>query len=254
MKLLLIRLGVIAAALALWEGATRQAKNQFFPPPTDILSRMHKDWFSGPASDLFLTPAATDNILPGIGRLLLGWLLACALGVTIGLAAGRSDHLSDRLAPLIHFFRSVPPPTLVPIFLVLFKIGTPMQVATIVFGVIWPVLLNSIEGARSINALHLETARAFRLSAPTRVLRVILPAASPKVFAGLRLSLATALILMVISEYVGSTDGIGYHLMNAQSTTDVPGVWEAIVLLGILGLIFNAAFLALERRALSWHR
>jgi ABC-type nitrate/sulfonate/bicarbonate transport system permease component len=247
-------LWILPVAAVVWELVTRQAQNQFFPPPTDIVKRMHTDWFSGPAPHAFLTEAAIDNIFPSLGRLLLGWVLACVLGIAIGIAAGRSDRLADYLAPLIHFFRAIPPPTLVPIFIVLFKIGTQMQVATIVFGVIWPVLLNAMDGARSVDQVKLETARAFRLSRTTRTLQVILPASAPKIFAGLRLSLSTALILMVISELVGSTNGIGYLQMLAQSTTDVPGVWEGIVLLGLLGFALNAVFLLVERRVLAWHR
>ncbi|MFC5180691.1 ABC transporter permease [Actinomadura harenae] len=248
----LARLASLPAAFAAWEIAARRADDPFFPPPSEILARMHKDWFSGPASHLFLTGQATGNILPSLARLLTGWALACVLGVSVGLLAGRSPAVADHLAPLIHFFRAIPPPALVPVFLAAFKIGTEMQVATIVFGVVWPVLLNSVEGARDVDPVKLETARAFRLSRRARILRVLLPAAAPKIFAGLRLSLSTALILMVISELVGSVNGIGYLQMLAQSTTDVPGVWACIVLLGVLGLALNAAFLTCERRVLSW--
>lgn len=248
----LARLASLPVAFVLWEIATRVKDDPFFPPPSEILTRMHKDWFSGPASHLFLTGQATGNIFPSVARLLTGWALACVLGVAVGLLAGRSDRVADHLEPLIHFFRAIPPPALVPVFLVAFKIGTEMQVATIVFGVVWPVLLNSIEGARDVDPVKLETAKVFRLTRRARLFRVLLPAAAPKIFAGLRLSLSTALILMVISELVGSVNGIGYLQMLAQSTTDVPGVWACIVLLGLLGLVLNTAFLAVERRALSW--
>lgn len=247
------RLWILVVAALAWEAATRRADDPFFPPPSQIVSRMHQDWFSGPAGHLFLTEAAIDNMFPSLGRLAAGWALACLLGIALGVGAGRSRRLSEYLAPLIHFFRAIPPPTFVPIFIVIFDIGTPMQLATIVFGVVWPVLLNSMDGARHVEQVQLDTARAFRLPAATRVLRVILPAAAPKIFAGLRLSLSTALILMVISELVGSVNGIGYLQMLAQSTTDLPGVWAGIVLLGILGLALNAAFLTFERRVLAWH-
>nr|WP_067825772.1 ABC transporter permease subunit [Actinomadura kijaniata] len=180
-------------------------------------------------------------------------LAATVWAGALGLAAGRSERLSDHLAPLVHFFRAIPPPALVPVFIVLFEIGTRMQLATIVFGVVWPVQLNSLDGARHVDPLQLETARAFRLPRTTRVTRIILPAAAPKIFAGLRLSLSTALILMVVSELVGSVNGIGYLRMPAQSTTDVPGVWTGIVLLDALGPALNTAFLTVERRALAWH-
>jgi ABC-type nitrate/sulfonate/bicarbonate transport system permease component len=140
----------------------------------------------------------------------------------------------------------------VPVFLFVFKIGTPMEVAAIIFGVIWPVLVNSIDGARHIHPRYLETARAFRLPPAARVMRVILPAAGPKILAGLRLSLALALVLMIISEFAGSTDGIGNEMLTAQSTFDIPLMWQVIGLLGLLGMLLNGLFALAERRLLSW--
>lgn len=250
----LARLWILPAAALCWEAGTRLKRDVFFPPPSQIVARMYEQWFSGPATRLFLTDDALDNIFPSLGRLFAGWLLACVLGVVIGVAAGRSQALADVLGPVIHFFRAIPPPTLIPVFIALFTVSTRMQVAMIVFGVVWPVLLNAIDGARYVDPLHLETARVLKVSPAVRFFRVILPAATPKIFAGLRLSLSTALILMVISEFVGSVNGIGYLQMLAQTTTDLPGVWAGIVLLGILGLVLNASFLAFERRVLAWHR
>lgn len=250
----LVRLWIIPVAVVCWEFVTRWYDNVFFTPPSQIAVRMHEQWFSGPVSRLFLTEDAIGNILPSLGRLFAGWVLACVLGVVLGVAAGRSERLAEYTAPIIHFFRAIPPPALIPVFIALFSISTKMQVAMIVFGVIWPTLLNSIDGARYVDRLQLETARVLKVSRPVRFFLVILPAASPKIFAGLRLSLSTALILMVISEFVGSVNGIGYTQMLAQTTTDLPGVWAGIVLLGILGFVLNVSFLAMERRVLAWHR
>jgi ABC-type nitrate/sulfonate/bicarbonate transport system permease component len=120
--------------------------------------------------------------------------------------------------------------------------------------VIWPVLLNTIDGARHVHPVHMETARAFRIGPAQRLLRVILPSAAPKIFAGLRLSLSLALVMMIISEFVGSTDGIGRELELAQTNFDVPLLWAIIGLLGLLGIILNAAFGLTERHILAWQR
>jgi ABC-type nitrate/sulfonate/bicarbonate transport system permease component len=117
-----------------------------------------------------------------------------------------------------------------------------------------PVLLNTIDGARSIDQVQMETARAYRLPWHQRVTRLILPAAAPKIFAGLRLSLSLALVLMVIAELVGTANGIGYEMDNAANTFDLPGLWSGIVLLGILGFALNAALLAVAHRVLAWSR
>ncbi|GAA4242093.1 ABC transporter permease [Actinomadura meridiana] len=93
----------------------------------------------------------------------------------------------------------------------------------------------------------------FLRAVPPVTLVIVLPAAAPKVFAGLRVALSFALILMVVSELVGSTSGIGSELIGAQRTFELPRMWAGIVMLGILGFLFNAAFVLLERRLLSWH-
>jgi ABC-type nitrate/sulfonate/bicarbonate transport system permease component len=94
----------------------------------------------------------------------------------------------------------------------------------------------------------------YGISGRDHLLRVTLPAASPQIFAGMRLSLSLALILMVISEMVASTNGIGYFVLQSQRAFAIPEMWSGILLLGILGYVLNAAFTLVERRVLRWHR
>jgi ABC-type nitrate/sulfonate/bicarbonate transport system permease component len=244
----------LVVATGCWEVTARQADSVFFPAPSAIAVRMRRLWFSGPAAHAFLTHDATTNIVPSVARLLAGWLFAAVAGISAGVLLGRSPRALDYAGPLIHFFRAIPPPALVPVFIVMFKTGTQMQLATIAFGVIWPLLITSIDGARTVDPVALDTARAFRVSAARRVSRVILPAAAPKVFAGLRVSLSLSLILMVISELLGSTNGIGYELLGAQRNFELLDMWAGIALLGVLGYALNTALLAVERRLLAWHR
>jgi ABC-type nitrate/sulfonate/bicarbonate transport system permease component len=250
--LLIARLVVLAAAVAAWQLGTEAANSQFFLPPSQIVPDMYHLWFSGPASHLWLTQDATANLLPSIGRMLAGWAIGAVAGIGVGVAIGRLPLLADLTEPVVHFARAVPPPALVPVFLFVFNIGTPMEIAAIIFGVIWPVLLNAIDGARHVHPGHLETARAFRVPPLTRLGRIILPSAAPKVLAGLRLSLGLALVLMIVSEFVGSTNGIGNEMLKDQSLFNVPGMWSIVVLLGLLGMVLNAAFGLVERRVLAW--
>lgn len=250
--LLIARLAVLAAAVAAWQLGTEASNSPFYLPPSQIVPDMYHLWFSGPASHLWLTPDATANLLPSIGRMLAGWAIGAVAGIAIGVAIGRLPLLADLAEPVVHFARAVPPPALVPVFLFVFNIGTPMEIAAIIFGVIWPVLLNSIDGARHVHPGHLETARAFRVPPLTRLTRIILPSAAPQILAGLRLSLGLALVLMIVSEFVGSTNGIGNEMLKDQSLFNVPGMWDIVVLLGLLGMIINTAFGLVERRVLAW--
>lgn len=251
---LIERVWLIPIVIAAWEFGARQTESIYFPPPSQVVVRMHELWFSGPASHLFLTEEAADNFLPSLGRLFGGWLLAALLGVGLGIALGRSKVLSGYIDPILEFARAIPPPALIPLFIVLFKFGTQMQLATIVYGVIWPILINTVDGARNVDRVHADTARVFELGRAQRLFRIILPAAGPKIFAGLRLSLSLAVILMVVSELVGSTDGLGYLILFKQQSFDLSGMWGAMVLLGLLGFALNSSFLFVERRVLSWHR
>lgn len=248
------RAGVPVLVVLCWELAARRAQDVFFPPPSVIAARMHELWFSGPASRLWLTSDAVGDILPSLARMAAGLAGALIAGVALGLLLGRSERALAYLDPLLQFARAIPPPTLVPVFIVLLHLGTPMQIVSIAFGAVWPILLNTADGARSVDPVQTATARVFKLSATDRLVRIIVPSALPKIFAGLRLSLSLGLILMVFSELLpGTANGIGFQLVDAQSRSDLPTLWSAIALLGMLGYLLNTLLLAVERRALRRH-
>ncbi|WP_084961397.1 ABC transporter permease [Thermoactinospora rubra] len=247
-------LWLVPVVIAVWEVTTRLLEDTDFPPPSTIVTSMYELWFSGPPSRLFFTDEAIGNILPSLGRMFAGWILAAVIGVLLGVALGRAPVATQYVDPLIQLGRAIPPPLLVSLFALLFREELRTQLATIVFGVIWPVLLNSIEGARSVDPVQVETATVFGLSRRQQLWRIVIPAAAPKIFAGLRLSLSLALILMVIAEVFAGSDGIGYQLREAQREFETPIVWGAIVLLGVLGYLVNSLFVLAESRLLVWHR
>jgi ABC-type nitrate/sulfonate/bicarbonate transport system permease component len=243
---------LFAILVVVWEFAARAGGSKFFPPPTEIAVRAANLWFSGPASRLFLTDAVFDNVFSSLGRMLGGWGLAAVIGIVLGMLVGRSGKAMDYVGPLFAFFRSIPPPTLIPVFAVLFGLGSGMQIGSIIFGAVWPVLLNTVEGVRSVDQVKVETARSFRTPKAYWLGMVVLPAAAPKIFAGLRVSLSISLLLMVVSELIGAYNGIGRSLLDAQQDFDFPTMWSWLVLLGMLGYVFNTIFLAAERRVLAW--
>jgi ABC-type nitrate/sulfonate/bicarbonate transport system permease component len=249
-----VRYGLGMALVILWEYAARQAGSIFFPPPSEILHRAAALWLSGPPGRLFLSDSVFQDVLPSLLRLLGGWVLAVAVGVPLGILIGRSRHLSDFVNPTLQFLRAIPGPALIPVFIILLGTESTMRVTLIAFGSVWPILLNTIEGTRTIDPLQLDTAQAFRLPRYARLWRIVLPAAMPKIFAGMRVSLSLAVILMVVSELVASTNGIGYRIQNAQIMFLLTDMWCGIVLLALLGYTLNWLFLKFEDRALGWHR
>ena len=242
-----LRVVVLVFVFVFWLVATQSTESVFFPSPIDVLPATWSDWLID--GDTWL-----DNMVPSLIRLLYGFFLAAVSSIAVGLAIGRSRFLSELVEPIIHFGRAVPPPALLPLFLIIFGIGDVQKVVLIAIGVAPPILLNSIDGARSVEELHLDTAAAYQISRKDRITRVIFPAAAPKIFAGLRVSMSLAVILMVISELVAATDGIGFRINQAARNFAYLDLWAGLVVLGLLGVALNAGLAVVERYVLRWSR
>jgi ABC-type nitrate/sulfonate/bicarbonate transport system permease component len=242
-----LRVSVLIAIVVVWQLLTSFADHPFFPTFADTLGRLWSNWLTNPA-------LLTRDLVPSLARLLTGWLAAVVVGVGLGTAIGMSRRLGDYVDPIAQFLRAIPPPALLPLFIVLLGIGDLMKVVMILFGVVWPILLNTIDGVRSVDSLHLDTARVFKVSRFDVLFRVVLPSAAPKIFAGLRVSLSIAVILMVISEMVATVNGVGFSIRQAQRTFRMIDVWAGILLLGLIGYSLNQALGVVERRVLRWQR
>ncbi len=245
---LALRLSVLAALLAAWQAATLIVNDPVnWPTFTVVLARFWDMWLTDP-------DAWVDSIWPSMARLLGGWLGAVVVGIGLGTLIGLSRRARDYVDPIVQFLRSIPPPALLPLFIVLLGIGDAMKVAMIAFGVVWPILLNTADGVSSVEPLQRETGRVYRIGARDELLRIILPSAAPRIFAGLRVSLSIAVILMVISELVATVNGVGFELLQAQRSFRTLDVWATIVLLGFIGYALNALLGLVEARVLRWHR
>jgi ABC-type nitrate/sulfonate/bicarbonate transport system permease component len=243
---LALRLSVLIGLIVAWQLlATLVEDPVSWPAFSAVMARFWDTWATEP-------DAWTRSLLPSLARLLAGWLGAVLVGVVLGTALGLSARARDYVDPVIHFLRSIPPPALLPLFIVLLGIGDAMKVAMIGFGVVWPILLNTIDGVASVDSLHRETARVYRLPFREELRHILLPAAAPKIFAGLRVSLSIAVILMVISEMVATVNGVGFELVQAQRSFRSLDVWATIVLLGVIGYALNAILAVVEGRVLRW--
>ncbi|WP_143447130.1 ABC transporter permease [Kibdelosporangium aridum] len=234
------------AMLGVWQAVTAAIQHPYFPTPAMIADTAWHIWFSG--ADAWRT-----DILPSVGRLLTGWLLAAMVGVPAGLALGRSLTATAYASMVLFLARATPATLLLPVFLLIFGIGSAMETAIILWGSIWPILLNTIDGARAVDDVQTDTARAFRVSRLQWVFLVVVPAAGPRVMTGLRMSLGLAMILMVVSEMVGTGSGIGFRLTTAQNQFATVEMWAWIVLISIVGYVLNTLLRLVERRILAWH-
>jgi ABC-type nitrate/sulfonate/bicarbonate transport system permease component len=232
--------------LAAWQLWTVHASSQFFPRLSTILVEFR---------DLWLFSQFGTHVVPSLQRIALGFVIGAVLGVALGIPIGLSRWARVWTMPHVEYWRAIPPPALLPIsILLLHSIGNVQKVSFIAFFCLFPVLLNTIDGVRGIDPTLLETARSYNVPKRERIRRLVLPAASPQIAAGMRTSLSLAVIMMVLTEYFSSTSGIGYVLLISKNTFQFAPMWAAIVLIGVLGYLLNVLFLLVERRVLAWHR
>jgi ABC-type nitrate/sulfonate/bicarbonate transport system permease component len=233
------------ALLVLWGVWSNGSDTYYFPPLTDILSTFADTW---------LFERVGSDVVPSLERLGAGYAIACVAGIAVGLALGLSPTLRRAVDPLVQFLRAIPPPALLPFGILVLGVGASMKIFIIAFVCVWPVLLNAIDGVAGVEPVLRDTSRVYGIGRRDTLLRIMLPAAAPQIFAGMRTSLSLAIILMVISEMVASTNGIGYFVLQSQRSFAIEEMWSGILLLGILGYVLNAVFVLVERRVLRWHR
>lgn len=235
---------VPALIVLVWWRLAADSTSPFYPPLPTILISFQETWvFAHVASD----------VVPSLTRLALGYALAIFLGVSLGVLLGRLRFLALAFGPAVQFARSIPATGLVPVSIALMGIGNAPKISLIAFVCMFPILLNTIDGVRGIEPGLEDVARSFRLTRRQRIFTIQLPSAAPRIFAGMRIALSIAFIMMIVTEMIGATSGIGFVTLNAQQNFQVPLMWSGMILLGILGALLNFLFLLLERRVLRWH-
>ncbi|BCJ62188.1 ABC transporter permease [Micromonospora endophytica] len=239
-----LALGLPVVLFALWWLASADSTNIFLPPLRRIVEAFGQVWLS----DVFVR-----DVLPSLRRLAIGYAAALVVGVGVGYVIGRWSLIRALTSPILAFFRVLPAPVMIPVLLVAVGIGDATKLIVIALGAVWPILLNTADGVRGVDDVQLETAAAYRLPSWTRH-GLILRAATPQVFAGARQALGISLIVMVVSEMLMSTDGLGFTVIRFQRTFAIPQMWSGVLLLGVLGFGLAKIFELIERRALRWHQ
>jgi ABC-type nitrate/sulfonate/bicarbonate transport system permease component len=172
----------------------------------------------------------------------------------VGIALGYLRALDPWTRPVLEYMRFIPAVAVLPAALLLFGPTDVMRVFVIAFGSVFPVLLAAIDGARRVDPVLLDVARVNGLPIPARLFRVILPAALPSIFAGVRIALSIALVMMVISELIAADDGLGFYILRNQRLFQTANVYAGVLTIGTIGLALTLALLAVEKHVLAWHR
>ncbi len=241
----------VVALVAAWEALARARGSIFLPPPSEVLQRVWEGYLAGSGDEghaLF-----TQHLIPSLGRMFAGYWLAVVLGVAGGVLFGLSRTAREYVQPLLDFGRAVPPPMLLGIFLIVFGVEDLPKILLIAFGSVWPILFNTMDGVAGVSQVKLDAGAIHGSRGFDRIRRVIIPGASPSMFAGFRISLSIALILMVITEFVAAKNGLGYTLLRSTRSFDYVEMWAALSVVAVLGVVLNAVLVVVERRLLAWH-
>lgn len=240
----LLSIATVLIALGAWEILARRMHSVYVPPVSQIATTFAHEWFSA---------TFHEEAIPSLWRMVVGYCISSACGITLGVIIGAWRPAYRLLDPVLQFLRATPPTAIIPVGILLIGIGDWMKILVIAFGSFWPILINSADGARLVPRERLDTARIFGLTEFETLRRVVLPSAAPMIAAGLRTGLAIAFIMIVVSEMIGSTNGLGYYILQAQRTFAIPEMYGGVVLLAILGYLLNTLFVLLESKVLAWH-
>src|SRR6185437_16064355 len=192
------------------------------------------------------------NILASLRRMAIGFGVAILLSIPLGLMMGRSRIVAAFFNPLLMVTYPVPKAALMPIIMLWLGVGDVAKMLVIFLGVSLPVIFHSFQGARAVEAKMLWSGAAMGLSAAQRMVRIVLPAALPEILAGCRTGLVLALITMITSEMIARQSGAGNILFNALDMGQYDTVFAMIIIVGAMGIGFDAGFERLRSRLVRW--
>ena len=235
----------IAGWIALLEIAARSGwiNRSFSPVPSQIAVQLR---------GVVSSSAFLDALASTCGLLAAGYLIACAAGVLLGIAMGYNRRIYALFEPTLELLRPIPKPALLPPLILLFGLGAPMKIAIVFLGAVFPVLINTVQGVRSVDPVVVDVARTFRCGVVKILSQVVLPASLPMILAGMRVSLGLGLVLVILAEMLTGSHGLGAQLVDAQRAFRVHEMYAWTVILAVLGLVLAVAFDAFERSLIFW--
>lgn len=238
---------ILVASLVVWELLVRnEVVGVLTPSPGQVFDRLREV-----LADPFYRHGVNDvgigwQVLASLRRVLTGFTLAAAVAVPLGFAVGSSLTLSKAVDPFVQVLKPVSPLAWLPIGLALLKDSELTSIFVIFMSSLWPILLNTILGVRSVPPQYLDLARTLEAPRRTVVRKILLPAALPSVVTGLRLSLGIAWLVIVAAEMLIGGRGIGHFVWNEWNNLNVASIAVAIVLIGLVGLFLDRVLRRIE--------
>jgi NitT/TauT family transport system permease protein len=229
--------------LAVWQIGSLALKNDGFPTAIEALRAV-------PA--IVGDREAMINILASLRRMSIGFGVAVLVSIPLGLLMGRNRAVASFFNPLLMVVYPVPKAALMPIIMLWIGVGDLSKTLVIFLGVSLPVIYHSLEGAKAVEEKMLWSGAAMGLSAAERMVRIVLPAALPEILTGCRTGLVLALITMITSEMIARQSGAGNILFNALDMGEYDTVYAMIIIIGTMGICFDATFELMRARLVRW--
>jgi sulfonate transport system permease protein len=236
----------VAGLVAIWSLATWQqwVDPVLLPSPIATFKALWQGMNGG---------ALGFDFVKTVYRTAASTLIAAVIAIPLGIVLGSSERLYRSLEFVIDFFRSTPASAMFPLFLVLFGVGDETKISVAAFGAILVILFNVAYGVMNARKTRLLAAKVMGASSLRVLFDVTLLESLPQTFVGLRNGVSLALVIIVVAEmFIGSQDGLGHSVFEAQQLFDMPRMYAAIFAAGVLGYGLNLLFLLIERRFVHW--
>ena len=216
----------------------------FIPSPLDVFFETIK---------LFLNGNILMDVYYTLYRAFCGFIIACAIGIPIGLIMGYYDKVYSSLEFIVEFFRSIPSTALFPLFLLFFGIGDQSKIALTAWAASLVLIINAMYGVHLGKKLRIKAAKTMNITGFKLFQKIIFPEALPQIFSGMRIALALSLVIVVVTEmFIGTNFGLGYRIINSQMIYRISEMYAIIILTGLIGFIINKSLLIVEKRVIHW--
>ncbi|RLB05583.1 MAG: hypothetical protein DRG50_07005, partial [Deltaproteobacteria bacterium] len=203
--------------------------------------------------ELLSTASTYDHLLKTFYRMMVGYFIAVAIGVPLGIVLGYWEKIYESVEFIIDFFRSFPATAMFPLFMLAFGIGDGSKIALVVFGCSLLILVNTTYGVHGCSRTRKMVAETMKASEAYIMAKVVLPEALPQISAGLRLALSLSLIIIVVLEmFIGTKKGLGFLIYNAHMTYQIADMYAFIIMAGLIGYFINQGYVKLENKVIHW--
>ncbi len=237
--------------LAFWHFAVKAGMTRLIPSPYDVAEYMVDFAWGGIWDDAFSGTLVT-HLLASMSRVYGGFALAALVAVPLGILIGRNDTVRALLDPFLQLMRPIPVTAWLPLSMILFGLGAKSAFFLVFLGAFYPILLNTIFGVRGVEKRLFEAASMLGCSPSAQFFKVVLPAALPSIFTGLRLGLGLAWFVIVVGEMTGVPQGLGAVIMDGRTLSRTELVICGMIVIGIAGFISDRVVVMVMNRLLRW--